>query len=270
MLPAERALDCARALRMAFRGDPELWRCFDNSSEFEIGKSNSPVLPARVDGWGFVAINGEWEGWSRLQKRTLPRGYQLIVPGGNTDISAGIAIGHMHTPLQNLVEAARQAEKAAKRDKEKGGYGKSAFAVHLYKRSGEVIRWGAQWSDHAVKLSDLFSHLTQDKRLSAKFPYTLAANLRPYAETPHPKLESDSKPFRIEAVNGFDPHQVFAREFEYVLRRQSDEKWRVENRDEANELQSCAIKYLRDCDRRGLDDFLGPFLTTTFIRKASD
>ena len=26
----------------------------------------------------------------------------------------------------------------------------------------------------------------------------------------------------------------------------------------------------RQCDRRGLDDFLGPFLTTTLIRKASD
>lgn len=270
MLPAERALDCARALRMAFRGDPDLWRCFDNSPEFEIGKSDSPVLPARVDGWGFVAINGEWEGWSRLQKRTLPRGYQLIVPGRNADISAGIAIGHMHTPLQNLVEAARQAEKAAKRDKEKGGYGKSAFAVHLYKRSGEVLRWGANWSDDAVKLADLFGRLTDEKKLSAKFPYALAANLRPYSETPHPKLEATPKPFRIEPVNGFNPQQVFPREFEHVLRQQSDENWRKADSNEAREFQTLAQNYLAQCDRRGLDDLLGPFLTTSFIRKASD
>jgi CRISPR-associated protein Cmr2 len=259
MLPAERVLDCARALRMAFQGDPALRGVFPG------------VLPAKDDAWGFVALDGDWEGWSRLQKRTVPRGYQLIVPGKNADVSAGIAIGHMHTPLQSLVEAAREAEKAAKRAKEKGGYGKSAFAVHLYKRSGEVLRWGARWSDDAVKLADFFGQLTDDKKLSAKFPYALAANLRPYAQTPHPTLEAKPKPFRIEPVNGFDPQQVFAREFEHVLRQQSDDKWRsADVNNEASTLRTLAQTYLKDCDHRGLDDFLGPFLTTTFIRKASD
>jgi CRISPR-associated protein Cmr2 len=256
MLPAERVLDCARALRMAFQGDPALRGVFPG------------VLPAKDDAWGFVGLDGDWEGWSRLQRRTVPRGYQLIVPGKNADISAGIAIGHMHTPLQNLVEAAREAEKAAKREyrDKKGG----AFAVQLFKRSGEILRWGARWSDDAVKLADFFGQLTDDKKLSAKFPYALAANLRPYAQTPHPTLEAKPKPFRIEPVNGFDPQQVFAREFEHVLRQQSDEKWRKAKPTEAKELQSLAQTYLQECGHRGLDDFLGPFLTTTFIRKASD
>ena len=259
MLPAECALDCARALRMAFQGDPALRSVFPG------------VLPAKESAWGFVGLDGDWEGWSRLQKRTVPRGYQLIVPGRNADISAGIAIGHMHTPLQNLVEAAREAEKAAKRDKKKGGYGKSAFAVHLYKRSGEVIRWGARWSDGAVRLADLFGQLTDDRKLSAKFPYALAANLRPYAQTPHPTLEAKPKPFRIEPVNGFDPQQAFAREFEHVLRQQSDDNWRsADVNNEASALRTLAQTYLKECNYRGLDDFLGPFLTTTFIRKASD
>ncbi len=258
MLPAENALDCARALRMAFRGDPALRSVFPG------------VLPAKDDAWGFVAIDGEWDGWSRLQQRTWLRGYQLIVPGGNADISAGIAIGHMHTPLQNLVEAARQAEKAAKRGKEHKGYGKSAFALHLYKRSGERIQWGARWEEGAIRVADTFSRLTGEKKLSAKFPYALAANLRPYAATPQPRLEASTKLFRIETVNGFDPQQVFAREFAYVLRQQSDEKWRKENPAEAKSLQTMGENYLRDCEGRELDDFLGPFLTTTFIRKASD
>src|SRR5439155_1222754 len=93
MLPAEKALDCAQTLRMAFRGDPKLDDKFPG------------VLRAADQQWGFVAINGEWDGWERWQRRFLKRGYHLLVPGGRADISAGIAIGHMHSPLQNLVEA---------------------------------------------------------------------------------------------------------------------------------------------------------------------
>jgi hypothetical protein len=242
---------------MAFQGDPTLRGVFPG------------VLPAKDDAWGFVALDGEWEGWSRLQRRTVPRGYQLIVPGRNADISAGIAIGHMHTPLQNLVEAAREAEKAAKReyrDKKSG-----AFAAQLFKRSGEILRWGARWSDDAVKLADLFGQLTDDEKLSAKFPYALAANLRPYPQTPHPTLEAKPKPFRIESANGFDPLEVFAREFEHVLRQQSDDKWRsADVNNEASTFRTLAQTYLKECHHRGLDDFLGPFLTTTFIRRASD
>jgi CRISPR-associated protein Cas10/Cmr2 subtype III-B len=269
MLPAENALDCARALRMAFRGDPELCTVFGGALDVRLRDSeNEPLPPDKQPGWGFVAVNGNWPGWQRWQRNAWPRGYHLLVPGKHADISAGIAIGHMHTPLQSLVEAARDAEKTAKRGKD--GYGKSAFAVHLSKRSGERIHWGARWEEEAIRLADMFSRLTEDKKLSAKFPYALAANLRPYASAPHPTLEAGTQSFRIETVNGFDPQAVFAREFAYVLRKQSDDKWRKADPAVVKSLQILAESYLSDCKGRALDDFLGPFLTTTFIRKASD
>src|SRR5262249_44510266 len=115
ILPAEQVLPCARALRMAFRGDPRLHTVFPG------------VLEAQPDFCGFVAIDGTWPGYAPREKRLLPRGSHLLVPGRRADVSVGIAIGHMHAPLQNLVEAARRAEKRAKQARSKGGYDRSAF-----------------------------------------------------------------------------------------------------------------------------------------------
>lgn len=189
------------------------------------------------------------------------------MPGKYADTSAGIAIGHMHTPLQNLIEAARQAEKIAKRETEIGGYGKSAFAVHLYKRSGEVIHWGSKWDDHAIILADQFAHLTEAGKLAAKFPYALAGALRPYAEVITAALPKPFGAFHIGAHNGFEAVKVFGAEFDHALRQHSDDKWR---KTEGKAFADLAKSYLNDCHGRRLDDFLGPFLTTTFIRKAAE
>jgi CRISPR-associated protein Cmr2 len=268
MLPAERALDCARALRMAFKGDPELCTVFPGVLDTRLRDSQgNPLPPDRQLGWGFVAINGEWPGYSPRERKLFPRGYQLLVPGKNADISAGIAIGHMHTPLQNLVEAARQAEKIAKREAP-AGYCKAAFAVHLYKRSGEIVHWGAKWEDHAIKLADRFGELTEAGKLTAKFVYALAAALRPYIGQFTAHLPADRDDFRLRPVNGFDPFKVFSAEFVYALRQHSDEKWR--KTEASDSFATLANTFLRQCAGRRLDDFLGPFLTATFIRKRAD
>ncbi|MBI2924894.1 MAG: type III-B CRISPR-associated protein Cas10/Cmr2 [Verrucomicrobia bacterium] len=265
MLPAERALGCARALRMAFKSDPDLWRCFDDSPDFHLESSESPVLPGKPQQWGFVGLNGQTPALKRVRS-LIPLGYPLLVPGKNADISAGIAIGHMHTPLQNLIEAARRAEKQAKndyRDKDSG-----ALAAQLYKRSGEVIHWGAKWQDAAIELADQFGRLTEDGKLTAKFPYALAAALRPYAEEISVNLAPRPDEFRIATVNGFDPFKVFEAEFRHALRQHSDGKWhKTDGRGDFAEL---AQKYLGQCNNRRLNDFLGPFLTSTFIRKGAD
>ena len=233
MLPAEQALPCARALRMAFRGDPDLPNVFEGA------------LNAKTDQWGFVGLDGDTDIFRRT-KRFVPRGHPLVVPGQNADISAGIAIGHMHSPLQNLVEAARQAEKRAKQE-----YGKAAFAISLFKRSGETTEWGAKWDSHAIDLADCFAESSGDgKPLSAKFPYALAGLLRPYA------IDAE---FRIAKNNGFDPFAVFTAEFAHVVKQQG--------RDVPDRFSKLAGDYLNECANRRLDDFLGPFLTTTFINR---
>jgi len=237
MLPAEQALPCARALRMAFCGDPILPNVFPG---------------ALADGCqpGFVAIDGDWEGWKRSEKRFLKRGFHLLVPGPNADLSAGIAIGHIHAPLQNLVEAARNAEKRAKDTKK--GYGKSAFAISLFKRSGETIQWGAKWDSKAIALTKEFTALSDGDKptLSAKFSYALARLLRAYA------IGND---FTITKKNGFNPFEVFPAEFEHCIKQQGP--------DAPDTFRQTACDYLKQCENRRLDDFLGPFLTTTFINR---
>jgi hypothetical protein len=233
MLPAENALKCAQALRMAFRGDPKLHTVF--SGALDIGEQT-----------GFVGLDADAEIFSRT-KRFVPRGYPLIVPGKKADISAGIAIGHMHAPLQNLVEAARQAEKRAKQE-----YGKSAFAISLFKRSGETIQWGAKWDSHAIELAGQFAALSAGDKppLSAKFPYALARLLRAYAI---------DDTFRIVPNNGFDPFDVFPAELAHCVKQQ--------DKGDLKTFKELADAYLGDCENRRLDDFLGPFLTTTFINR---
>jgi len=238
MLPAEQALPCVRALRMAFRGDPELPSVFPGA----LADACQP---------GFVAIDGQWKGWKRWEKRFLKRGFHLLVPGQRADLSAGIAIGHMHAPLQNLVEAARQAEKLAKkeyRDKDKGI---GAFAISLFKRSGETIQWGAKWDTAAIELAQCFANNSgAGKPLSGRFPYALAELLRAYAM---------DDGFRIKTANGFDPFKVFPAEFAHVVSQQG--------KNVPDTFATLAGKYLNDCKDRRLDDFLGPFLTTTFINR---
>ncbi len=238
MLPAERALPCARALRMAFRGDPNL----------------PSVFPGAMAGGcqpGFLAIDGEWEGWKRWEKKFLKRGFHLLVPGQNADLSAGIAIGHMHSPLQNLVEAAREAEKRAKRAPDKGGYGKSAFAVSLFKRSGETIQWGAKWDSHAIELAQRFEdNFCEGKRLSGRFPYALAELLRKY------------DPLTIQTTPQFDAPAVIRKDLEHVVGQQG--------KNVPDSFVATATNYLEDCRGHRLDDFLGPFLTVTFVTRGGE
>jgi CRISPR-associated protein Cmr2 len=233
MLPAENALKCAQALRMAFRGEPNLRTEFDGA--LDIGEQA-----------GFVGLNADADIFKRT-KRFVPRGYPLIVPGNRADISAGIAIGHMHSPLQNLVEAARDAEKRAKKE-----YGKAAFAVSLFKRSGETIQWGAKWESKAIKLANEFTRLSEGENpiLSAKFPYALARLLRAYAI---------GNEFKIAKQNGFDPFTVFPAEFAHCVKQHGP--------DAPASFSQLAGDYLKQCEGRRLDDFLGPFLTTTFINR---
>ncbi|MCX8038886.1 MAG: type III-B CRISPR-associated protein Cas10/Cmr2, partial [Candidatus Sumerlaeia bacterium] len=248
LLPAENALRGARVLRMAFRGDPQL------SDKFE------GAIRAREEQWGFVGLSRDPEKLKRL-RRFIPVGYPLIVPGKRTDVSAGIAIGHMHSPLQNLVEAARRAEKRAKdnyRDKDKGI---GAFAVSLFKRSGETIQWGARWDTAAIELAQCFEdNFGNDKPLSGRFPYALAELLRKY-DTPTRK-DGKLEPFRIGRNGEFDAIAVIRKDLEHVVRQQG--------KNVPESFVATANNYLEQCQGRRLDDFLGPFLTVTFVTRGGE
>jgi len=220
MLPSSEALECAMALRCCFRGEK-----MPENIERRLGQADQPV--ASKEGNGFVDAG---------------TGYPLMMPGFEADVSCGIAIGHYSHPLQALVREAQSAEKRAKADEV---YSRSAFAVNLVKRSGEIIHWGGKWDSAALPLFSKFCELTDDGTLSGRFPYALAALLRPYdfENAPPDAIFKD----------------VVLKELKHVVGRQSDNK--------LNDLPH-AGRYLDECVKnKRWQDFVNLFLAAAFINR---
>lgn len=181
MLPADRALECACALRALFRGDGEfLERCVPEYN----------TLHFAVKHQGFVATEqGE-----------------LLVPGCDADVSCGIAVAHYKYPLQSIVAEARSAEARAK-----GHYGRSAVSVSLLKHSGEIIQWGSKWRSGGMELYNNYLGLRNentDENAAQRFPYALSALLQNYG--------IDEGHFE----DGFDPELIMLKELQHVMRQQ--------------------------------------------------
>jgi hypothetical protein len=124
LVPADKALGCAAALRAAFRGE-----ALPVASQ-ELGVQSLPGLEVVPGCPGFL----------RFRDGHVRRIF--TVPGPAADASVGIAVGHFTAPLQMLVREAKAAEKRAKT-----AYGRGALAVSLYKRSGEIVEWGCKWDN---------------------------------------------------------------------------------------------------------------------------
>jgi len=124
-------------------------------------------------------------------------------PNSEFTYSVGIAIGHVKEPLQDMVEAAQDAERRAKGDPVRDhwnedrkclepriadGLGRNALAVTLFKRSGETIRWGARFDSAAFPLLDAFRESYRRKLdrpnwvppIAGRFPHRLAGLLASY------------------------------------------------------------------------------------------
>ena len=228
MLPSDRAIECAEALRSLFRGEAP-----ERQSRYKLAVTREDFVVEQAR-------------------------YPLIVPGGKTDVSAGIAIGHKNAPLQMLIREARAAEKRAKIN-----YDRGALAISVYKRSGEILHWGCKWDDKdhvALELMRLFTELSPKRtknnsgawdavsgKISGRFPYALAELLAPYC------LKEDMPEGMREVVT---------REFAHVLERQGSGL----TKDEKIKLTELAEKYLRQTSGR-IEDFVNLFLVDTFINR---
>lgn len=95
--------------------------------------------------------------------------------GLKPDASAGIAIAHIHAPLQDLIREAQKAEKRAKNDGPK-----PAVSVTLMKRSGEIAHWTTQWTSGGIELYQAVAALLKPGSLSGKFPHRVCQLLSPY------------------------------------------------------------------------------------------
>jgi CRISPR-associated protein Cmr2 len=137
--------------------------------------------------------------------------------GQSPDGSAGIAIAHFKAPLQDLIREAQKAEKDAKCDSDKGGQGRSAFSITLLKRSGEISKWGANWSSGAIELHDAIFKAMTDGPLSARFPHRVCQLLEPYRTT-------RTGLSRQQDVVDFPVREVIEKEFLHTATRQGSKE----------------------------------------------
>lgn len=189
LLPARNAIACALALRAAFRGVA----C------------------------GVPGISSPSDGFLQFENYADKSGHQipLPMPGTHADCSVGLAMAHFKSPLQDVVRAAQTAEKRAKQSREKGGLGRSALAVSLFKRSGEITEWGAKWDDGGLPLfQEIFDRLS-DKRLTSKFPHRVCELMAPYIGRQGTQAKAENKLSPDEAQT------IAAKEFLFALTRQS-------------------------------------------------
>jgi CRISPR-associated protein Cmr2 len=280
MLPADEAIACATDLRAAFQG-----RLADMTRDCRnLFNDKAPE--------GFL--------WPK------DLAWPLLVPGPRMTVSVGVAIGHIKEPLQDMIQEAQRAEKRAKADPQKlvykrksddpsrhgqewvstGGWGRNALAVTLFKRSGEMIQWGARFGSVAYDLLKMLrKHFRQpwgkpdaEVPITGRFPYRLAELLSKYGPN---KPISDIK-------------DIVLREVQFVVSRQTltDEKSaQLQGGGGAGqpfkreELTTKGDNYLDELAEfswkrpdsetltrvpRPLQDFINLFLLEAFIRRQAD
>ncbi|MGI6087297.1 MAG: type III-B CRISPR-associated protein Cas10/Cmr2 [Kiritimatiellia bacterium] len=235
MLPADRVFDCAEVLRAAFRGDPSIANLTDKGKQ---------LFKAHGTSGGFVEL---------VNPKAGQPSWPLIVPGPNADVSVGIAIGHIKAPLQGLVRAAQAAEKRAKKN-----YGRKAFAVSLFKRSGEILEWGANWNSGALKIYHDFIKLSNAEPgempvFSNRFGYALGALLANYI----------SGAGTVKDVQDFPLPEIIRKEFDLVFRQQS------RRLDPKNEVDAKYIKLRDDFKKAASTDESHSYLAS-LLRKYKD
>ncbi|MBP7948958.1 MAG: type III-B CRISPR-associated protein Cas10/Cmr2 [Verrucomicrobiales bacterium] len=166
MLPADQAIDCADALQLVFRGiDPAK----DGRASVKVQEVLRNLFEFAAP--GFVRCR---EG-SGKGEHTRPN-WPLMVPGPAVTASVGIAIGHVRSPMQDVIQAAREAEHAAKAVPQKG-----ALALRVLKRSGESVQFAARFDSG---LPGVWAELVACRaQLSSRFIHRFLRKLQPCLAT---------------------------------------------------------------------------------------
>ena len=190
--------------------------------------------------------------------RKLSAAFAEALPGKTA--SAGIAVGHKTVPLQELVHAAHAAESAAKNT-----YGRNALALHIYKRSGEILKWGCNWDSKALEIYSVLTQLSayRERLPITRFPYKLAALLRPYALDKIGEAGADDclcDVILTETLHAVKQTEAIAKLCEPGGFKLQDEETKL--RLDPEVLKS----YLTSVKKRPMD-FLNLFMAETFINR---
>lgn len=173
LVAATDAVNCAQDLARVFRGiNPEL--------KGPIIKSDIKLNALRTDDDKLLLHGDNPKTIHGYLCRTKDKAKEVFVlPGLRATASAGIAIAHSKSPLQDAVKAAQKAEKDAKHI-----YGKNAIAVQIVKRSGEISEWGVK----------LFQKGEKQDEPSSEISHGMAALELILQELPKPKEDKASEP----------------------------------------------------------------------------
>lgn len=98
--------------------------------------------------------------------------------GKSPTLSVGIAIGHFQESLEDLLEFARNAERAAK------GTERDGIAVHLYPRGGVPVLLRSKWGDRLDNRLLEWADLHEKGGIPDKFAYDLRQLSMDYEEDP--------------------------------------------------------------------------------------
>lgn len=154
-------------------------------------------------------------------------------------VSAGIAVAHSASPLQDVVSAARRAESRAKNTLKR-----DAFSVCLMKRSGEIAEWGAKWGSGACELVEHWRQFIDEKKISAKGAHRYAELLTPYLRTRSGLLTYAESADFDSAQNA-----VLLAEFDSMLQRQLEVSDRAERAEVKQTLHDALSRYLNSPDK---------------------
>ncbi len=164
-LPLDEALPAARELRALFSGEVKLVNPTVPPQALDLRKQDWVVAFSDPECTGYLRIGGEI----------------LLTMGPTATASIGIAVAHHLQPLDAVIEAARQAERAAK-----DVYGRNAVCIHLLKRSGEESQVGMKWFytdevDDSVQLVTDIVQRFRNGELAMRLPATVFQEARTLA-----------------------------------------------------------------------------------------
>jgi CRISPR/Cas system-associated protein Cas10 (large subunit of type III CRISPR-Cas system) len=161
MVQAEKALDCAFALQCAFRGE------LPADAPHGVRLVLEDLFEFYPDSPGFIRCKH-----SAGKQEHLRPSWPLMVMGPCATASVGIAVGHVRSPMQDTIQAARDAERAAK-----SVPGKGAFCISILKRSGESAQFAAKWDSSVAGVwAELTSGVLDQ---TGRFAYRYLQLIRP-------------------------------------------------------------------------------------------
>ena len=225
LLPADTALQCAGFLRAAFQGQAsfiaplKLLASRLLKAHLSKTKKRGQVVGSKPDEYEVLQLAADkklFAAGAQVGQLILhPQGQPeaLSLPRTIADVSAGIAIAHFKSPLQDVVRAAQAAERRAKNPK---GLNRSAVAITLMKRSGEITEWGCKWEQLGLEAYFAMLDALQNGVVSAKFPHRIIELVDRY-QTDEPEKLGGTK-----SADGFDQvvTEVLEREIGTAAERQ--------------------------------------------------